>query len=887
MSSDIKKYDIFRYGSTWARADFHLHTRSDKQFAYTGEENSFLNDYVSKLKSAFINVGVITNHNKFKKDEFVNLRKNARKEEIFLLPGIELSVNDGSNGIHTLVVFSDAWLEDGQDYINQFLNVAFQGKIQAQYEQEDGRSSLCLIDTIKKLDGYHRDYFLIFAHVEQSSGVWKELDGGRIGELGADELFKKRTLGFQKVRTHDVADRTCRTKVQSWFGGWYPAEVEGSDCKSIDEIGTKDGETWLKIGDFTFESVKYALTDHNNRVRNAKPERYKHSNIKSISFEGGTLNGQTVYLSPELNTFIGIRGSGKSSILETVRYVLDIPFGDHAIDTGYKQKLVAHTLGSGGKAIITALDQYGREFQISRILNDYSQCYVDGILQPGISIRETIIKNPIYFGQKDLSSSSDGFETDLVEKLVGDSLHNIRLRIEEKKQQVSDAVTRLQKLATIDDQIEDYKQKKQDAEFNLIKFTEHGIEEKFKKQTDFETDERKIKQMLIDIETFGNGLESFIGEYEDTIKNHTSYVSTQSPEFFKQFLTEYNKAVQILEKQQADKLALENLLKQLKESYTSFLQTKKKFTDEFADTRRKIEYELKVKGAVTLNLEEYPHLKSKIDTADKMLVALEKQKSQKDTVKTELMILLTELNDLLQQEFHAINGQLAKINDKHSVLTIEAEFKGDKKGFLLFVKNVFRGSNIWENTLQKLVKEYDDFGHIYRDLENAKNKAGSSPETFEKYFLDNLQTLLVFQVQNKFTIRYRGKELQHHSLGQRASALILFILSQHENDVIIVDQPEDDLDNQTIYEDVIKLIRNLKPDTQFLFATHNANFPVLGDAEQIHSCRYTDGRIAIQAGSIDSPVLQKEIVDIMEGGEDAFNKRKEIYGIWKPQNLLR
>ena len=259
MSSDIKKYDIFRYGSTWARADFHLHTRSDKQFAYTGEENSFLNDYVSKLKSAFINVGVITNHNKFKKDEFVNLRKNARKEEIFLLPGIELSVNDGSNGIHTLVVFSDAWLEDGQDYINQFLNVAFQGKIQAQYEQEDGRSSLCLIDTIKKLDGYHRDYFLIFAHVEQSSGVWKELDGGRIGELGADELFKKRTLGFQKVRTHDVADRTCRTKVQSWFGGWYPAEVEGSDCKSIDEIGTKDGETWLKIGDFTFESVKSIL----------------------------------------------------------------------------------------------------------------------------------------------------------------------------------------------------------------------------------------------------------------------------------------------------------------------------------------------------------------------------------------------------------------------------------------------------------------------------------------------------------------------------------------------------------------------------------------------------------------------------------------------------
>ncbi|MCG8642799.1 MAG: hypothetical protein MI862_23935, partial [Desulfobacterales bacterium] len=74
------------------------------------------------------------------------------------------------------------------------------------------------------------------------------------------------------------------------------------------------------------------------------------------------------------------------------------------------------------------------------------------------------------------------------------------------------------------------------------------------------------------------------------------------------------------------------------------------------------------------------------------------------------------------------------------------------------------------------------------------------------------------------------------------------------------------------------------PSTQFIFATHNANFPVLGDAEQIHSCHYVDNTIDIHAGSIDSPLVQREIVDIMEGGEDAFEKRKEIYGIWKPRN---
>jgi chromosome segregation protein len=100
------------------------------------------------------------------------------------------------------------------------------------------------------------------------------------------------------------------------------------------------------------------------------------------------------------------------------------------------------------------------------------------------------------------------------------------------------------------------------------------------------------------------------------------------------------------------------------------------------------------------------------------------------------------------------------------------------------------------------------------------------------------------------------------------------------NDVLIIDQPEDDLDNQTIYEDVIKLIRNLKPQTQFVFATHNANFPVLGDAEQILACSYSDDSVHVNSGSIDCPTPQQEIVDIMEGGEEAFRQRRRRYEIW-------
>lgn len=882
-SVETSKYEIFRYGSSWLRADFHLHTKADHEFSYTGEENSFLNDYVAKLKDRDIRVGVITNHNKFNMDEFKNLRKKACKEEIFLLAGVELSIKEGKNGIHTLIVFSDQWFEKGQDYINPFLNVAFEGKTPEQYENENGRTSLSLNEIIKKLEGYNRDYFIVFAHVEQDNGLWSELDGGRIIELGLIEIFKQRTLAFQKVRTHDVQEGVYRTKIKSWLGDWYPAEVEGSDCKSLDEIG-KGEVTYLKIGDFTFEAVKYALSDYPNRVSAEKPAPYKHSHIKRIAFEGGILDRQTVTFSPELNSFIGIRGSGKSSVLEALRYVLDISLSDKAQRDEYKRDLPKHTLGSGGKVIITAIDQYGQEYEIMRILNEASEVFINGKLQPGVSIRETIIRKPRYFGQKDLSDTSEGFEKDLVERLVGEKLYDIRKQIGEKRQAVAEAVAIFQKLTNIGEQKKEYTQIKQDAEYNLRKYVEYGVAEKFKKQTDYEADERKLEHIIKDTGYFIDEYKDFIGRHGDEIKNHRLYQPKQAADFFADFFNEYDKLIASFGKAKTNYVNTEAILKNLKTKLDDFKKQKAGFLEEFANTRRTIEAELKTKGTTSLNLEEFPKLQSKIDTANKMLEALSRQELQKDNLKNELLQALSVLNDLWHREFQMIQSELSKLNDNNSSLVIEGEFKGDKKEFLAFMQSMFKGSKIRESTFSSLLEKYSDFSGIYKDMDSVKQITGSSAGIFESYFMENLQELLKWQVPNSFTIKYRGKELKHHSLGQRASALILFVLSQQENDCIIIDQPEDDLDNQTIYEDVIKMIRQLKRKTQFVFATHNANFPVLGDAEQIHSCKYADETMIVHSGSIDSPRLQKEIVDVMEGGEDAFKRRKEIYSIWKPQS---
>jgi len=63
--------NVFKNGSVWLKADFHLHTKADKEFKYNGDENYFVRDYVEQLKKVDIVTGIITNHNKFDKDEFV------------------------------------------------------------------------------------------------------------------------------------------------------------------------------------------------------------------------------------------------------------------------------------------------------------------------------------------------------------------------------------------------------------------------------------------------------------------------------------------------------------------------------------------------------------------------------------------------------------------------------------------------------------------------------------------------------------------------------------------------------------------------------------------------------------------------------------------------
>jgi hypothetical protein len=126
--------------------------------------------------------------------------------------------------------------------------------------------------------------------------------------------------------------------------------------------------------------------------------------------------------------------------------------------------------------------------------------------------------------------------------------------------------------------------------------------------------------------------------------------------------------------------------------------------------------------------------------------------------------------------------------------------------------------------------------------------------------------------------------LEDLSTGQKATAVLLLLLLESEAP-LVVDQPEDDLDNRFITEGIVPKMREEKRRRQFIFATHNANIPVLGDAELIVGLRAAgeagEGKAEIPSehmGSIDARPVRELVEEVLEGGKEAFETRRLKYG---------
>ena len=857
--------DIFENGAVWLKADFHMHTRADREYDKKyRDDDQFIPKYIARMETTDTRIGVITNHNKFDRDEFVALKKAARKKDICLFPGIEFSLKEG---LHLLIVFDEKWYQGQTDNINLFITNAFYG-IDNYDMPPYPNSGFSLKETVEALDKIGLDYFLVIPHPDDANGLFKVL-GGRTLEafIKADEFNE--VIALQKSGNRENYNKIIQLADRDF------ACVEGSDNAQggIESIGS-GRITYVKIGSFSFEAIKYCLIDHHNRVRPKEKPEIKNAWIKSVSFEGGLLNGTKLDFSPELNSFIGIRGSGKSSILEILRYTLGVPLSNQASDKDYKNGLIEHVLKSGGKVVIEVTNNLKKEYKIEKIYGQKEDIYENNsrIDVPSIN---TVFQTPVYFGQKDLSSKHIDFEADLIKKLTGNRLDSIKQKQNQKKSEIEDLLTQLKKLESLDEIKKEVEASIKDAEYKLKEFKEKGVEEKLRQQSKFESDISKYNEITEELSNYQNSLHNLIEKYQYFLQN-TRFESDENKEIFKQAENTFKKVSDEFSKLNGIKDNTDLYIIEFKKLYESLQEKKESLKEEFARIKREI-------NVPNLSPDDFLKLNRKIETSKLKLIEIDKSEKKKIELNKGLNDKVSELNNLWHEEYKILEQEVTRINKYESSLSISVEYKGRKDIFEEKLRKIFSGSGIRGATYEQLKSSYMDFIELYRDFDSINLKLNISDNLiseFKKRFNKNIFELLTFRIEDMFTIKYNTKPLGAHSLGQRATALILFLLAQKETDVLIIDQPEDDLDNQTIYEDVIKQIKLLKGNMQFIFATHNANIPVLGDSEKIVSCSYSESKIHIVSGTIDNPETQEQIVTIMEGGKEAFRRRKNIYELW-------
>lgn len=125
-----------------------------------------------------------------------------------------------------------------------------------------------------------------------------------------------------------------------------------------------------------------------------------------------------------------------------------------------------------------------------------------------------------------------------------------------------------------------------------------------------------------------------------------------------------------------------------------------------------------------------------------------------------------------------------------------------------------------------------------------------------------------------------GRPIPSLSPGQRGLVLLLFILEADESgNVLLIDQPEDNLDNDAIRRLLIPAIERARLKRQVIIVTHNANIGVLGDPDQVISCSYDGNVFSVSTGSITDSRIKNEMLRVLEGAEDAFRARASRYGL--------
>jgi len=904
-------------GARWWKFDFHTHSPASYDYG-RGEEQELLKqrtprEWLLDFMRAEIDCVAITDHNTGswidQVKEELNQMENDRPEgfrPIYLFPGVEISVH---GGIHLLAILGCD--KTTSDIISLLGRVGHPGGGRS----SDSETSHSIIDVIGEVAS--AGGILIPAHVDKQKGLFSTLRGSSLSEV----------LDCRDVFAIEVADCDFE-KPQCYYEkklAW--AEILGSDSHHPSSHYSENRYpgshyTWVKMGTPSIEGLRLALLDGSLSVirsdcQSETPNEFARMTLESMEVSKSRYLGRSepfrIRFNPWLNSIIGGRGTGKSTLVEFLRIAMrredELP--EDFRDEFRKYGEVYKTRDEGGLLTDnTSLrvyyrkddslfriqwDPYGNGEPIEQQTSDGEWITAQGEIPHRFPIRIYSQKQVFELANKPLSLLRIVDESPQVNRrewmerwnLAKKKFLSLRAKVRELESSVSeesrlrgdledikrkqkifeqsgyaDVLRNFQKLTHQKRSIKNWKASWEDVPKRLRELADSIVpdpleDDKFSLDSDTELQDCAT-QVRTSLKTFAKDINSMVLKAESVLSQWSQKLSSSS---WKQTVIHAEKTYhQLKEKlvkegqiypddygvliasQQSKegqlkniidyKLQIKGLHKQIEEQLDNMISLRRELTDSRRD------FLIEVLGGnpyVRINVVPY---------------------GSKETAETEIRTMLQREDESFEKDIGSPDsgGLLGKIyqGGTGSREMIETN--------LMDVKNDIRSI------------AYGNGNVPVMDQRFSKHIAKLNPESIDR--LDTWFPEDSLDVQYNATGEgQRFQSIKQGSPGQKTAALLAFLLS-YGDEPLILDQPEDDLDNLLIYELIVTQLRSKKRQRQLIMVTHNANIVVNGDSELVLSLIPKHGESKIGSiGCLQDKEVRETICSIMEGGRKAFEDR--------------
>ncbi len=891
LSKDILLVDN---GAGFHSVDLHIHSYGASDDV--GDATMTPEAIVDSAVRQELRLIAITDHNS---DENVRRVLDYAQEnyvgQLLVLPGVEITTAHG----HLLAYFAPDRTADLAKFLSRLDLIGPMGA-------KDTRTAKSMFDTISEAE--RLGAICIAAHIDkEKTGFdmfapgfqnWKKdiiTSPGLYGlecdsadalvwysdydEVGSAGVERKKLLAARQL----VPDLSARHHL---------AHVQGSDAHSMKQFEHQDpSKPWtrIKLAEFSFNALRVALVDPMARVRACASVPRSIPRVHGVAITGGFLHEEMIHFSDNLNCLIGGRGTGKSTAIRAIAYALglDDEFGDY---DNCPDSVTVFCEDVNG-----ILYRYVRTRGGDPEVKAKEDASIDDVPIDAFCIE--------YFGQGELAKVAEDplKRPDLFQEFL-DRHTNLRDLIETEELLVTSLRENAGRLSPLESAFRQLTAKK-----TLLK----EIEKKLKVAE--EGNLREVVGMqskLASEKTVRESIEAIAAEYTKgwTLSNiRRSFdqivstagvctedeISNKAMTAIRAVFLKSNAAVQ--QKELELNVQLKACAKELIGLAGELKASHQRLSGEVA---RKLA-DLKARGLATSIPGLESLLRQKTSVA-KEIAGVEQRteerkqcQEQRANLRTELKRNRDEMTARRKDQLKAINDNLRATIEDYTIF-VKYDDAGITAEFEAFMQERMHGTYLQDNVIESVCcritpAKLADLV-LRRNHQEIAATAEVSTEWAEK-IVDKLRhwdTLFELQALAKqpkpiITVRTKStppKEIPVLQLsdGQRHTILLTIAMLAESNVPLVIDQPEDDLDNAFIFSSIVSTLRAIKEKRQVILVTHNANIAVLGDSELILPMFREDdcGKIK-DRGSIDTDATKRYVLDILEGGAAAFLRRREMY----------